>query len=452
MHSRGQLWREMRPTLALAAPIVIGQVSQIAMNVTDSVMIGQVGTVPLAASAFAGTVFALFFVLGLGLLAPVAVLVSHARGADDAERSRLLLKHGVGLALGFSVLEVLVMAMVGTQLHRFGQPPEVVATVGPYFLIIAFSLIPTLVFHVLRQYAESQGHPWWPMSIMTGTLLLNVVLNWLLIYGHGGFPALGLTGAGWATLFARLAGVVAIVWWLWRSEALAAFWPSRWLHGHVRSLYAEILKLGVPASGQLLFECGAFTAAALIVGFLGAVPLAAHQIALSCAGTTFMFTLGLSTAASMRVGQAAGAGEPDRVRAIGFGAQLIGVVMMSAFAVVFVFAGEWLAERFVDDRPVVTLAVQLLVVAAIFQVFDGAQVIGAGVLRGLKDVRIPTFITFVAYWVIALPAGYLLGVRWGYGATGVWVSLALGLGFAGVFLGLRFAYLTRPGAASGGGV
>jgi multidrug resistance protein, MATE family len=433
----------MRPTLALAAPIVIGQVSQIAMNVTDSVMIGHVGTVPLAASAFAGTVFGLFFVLGIGLLAPVAVLVSHARGADDAERSRRLLKHGVGLAFGFSVLEVLVMAVVGTQLHRFGQPPEVVATVGPYFLIIAFSLIPTLVFHVLRQYAESQGHPWWPMSIMTGTLLLNVVLNWVLIYGHWGFPALGLTGAGWATLIARLAGVVAIAWWLWRSGALASYWPGRWLHGHSRALYAEILKLGVPASGQLLFECGAFTAAALIVGFLGAVPLAAHQIALSCAATTFMFTLGLSTAASMRVGQAAGAGASDRVRAIGFGALLIGVVVMTAFALVFVFAGEWLAERFVDDRPVVALAAQLLVVAAIFQVFDGAQVIGAGILRGLKDVRIPTIITFVAYWMIALPTGYLLGIRWGYGAYGVWVSLALGLGFAGVFLGLRFAYLTR---------
>ncbi len=436
-------WRELRATLALAVPIVIGQVSQMAMNVTDSVMIGRVGTVPLAASAFAGTVFGMFFVLGIGMLMPVAVLVARSRGAGDPASGAQLLRHGLALALGFGALEFLVMGLLSTQLHRFGQPPEVVEIVGPYYLLIAGSLVPVLAFQTFRQFAESLGRPWMPMAIMLSSVVLNVFLNWVLIYGHLGVPELGLTGAGWATLLSRAAGLAAIILWVRQDAALRPWWPQHWTGPLLRARLAEMLRLGIPASGQLLFEAGAFTAAAIMMGWLGTVPLAAHQIAISCAGTTFMFTLGLALATSMRIGEAAGAGKHGRLRAIGFGALGAGVALMVVFAAIFVVGGEFLARQFVSDGEVVALAASLLVVAAVFQVFDGAQVIGAGALRGLTDIKLPTLITFVAYWVVALPGGYWFGVRSGHGALAVWGALAAGLAFAGVFLAVRFAVLTR---------
>jgi MATE family multidrug resistance protein len=187
-----------------------------------------VGTVPLAASAFAGTVFGMFYILGIGLLMPVAVLVSHARGANDPVGGQQLLRHGVALAVGFSLLEIAVMLVIGQQLHHFGQAPEVVAVVGPYFAIIAISILPVLVFQVVRQFAESLGQPWVPMAIMMASVLLNVVLNWLLIYGHWGLPAMGLTGAGWATLVSRVAALGALFLWLKTSPRLAEWWPPRW--------------------------------------------------------------------------------------------------------------------------------------------------------------------------------------------------------------------------------
>jgi MATE family multidrug resistance protein len=182
-----------------------------------------------------------------------------------------------------------------------------------------------------------------------------------------------------------------------------------------------------------------------MVGWLGAVPLAAHQIAISCASMTFMFTLGISSAASMRIGHVVGAREFHRLRPIGFGALAAGLGCMSLFALVFLFCGKWLASYFVVDPAVIQLAATLLLVAAVFQIFDGAQVIGAGMLRGLKDIRIPTAITFVAYWTIALPGGYAVGIRGGLGAVGVWAALAAGLAFAGVFLVIRFVLLTKTG-------
>lgn len=450
MENRQRMWRELRPTLALAAPIILGQISQMAMNLTDSVMIGRVGTVPLAGSAFAGNLFGLFFILGLGMLLPIAVLVAQARGAKDPQEAGELLRHGLVLATAFSFAEILIMAVLGTQLARLGQPPEVVAVAGPFYFVIALSLLPALLFQVLRQFAESMGRPWVPMVIMSAGILLNAGLNWLLIYGNAGFPAWGLTGAGCSTLTSRTLGVVVIVVWLRKDQGLRAAWPTTWFAPLSFARFRSMLRLGVPASGQLLFESGAFTAASIMIGWLGAISLAAHQIAISCAAMTFMFTLGLATAASMRIGQAVGAQEHERLRPIGFGALFAGLCCMSLFALVFAVGGEWLSAQFVNDAAVIALAAKMLIVAALFQLFDGAQVIGAGILRGLTDVRVPTAITFVAYWLIALPGGYWWGVHRGAGALGVWAALAAGLAFAGIFLAARFAFLTRTRPSSRG--
>ncbi|HTX64236.1 MAG TPA: MATE family efflux transporter [Opitutaceae bacterium] len=441
---------ELRPTLALALPIIAGQVSQILMGLTDSVMIGHVGRVPLAGSAFAGGVFGLFFIVGAGILSAVPVLVARAHGAGQPAECGVWLRHGLALALAIGAVEAGVTAGLATQLGRLGQPPEVVEVATPFFIIIGVSLVPTCVFQVLRQFSEGLGRPWQPMAILFFCVGLNAGLDWVFIFGHLGVPPLGLTGAGCSTFAARATACVLL--WVWfrrqpdvrpllpRAAALAAL--SR---RHLR----ELLHLGGPVAGQLLFEVVAFSTAALMMGWLGTVPLAAHQIALSCAALTFMFPLGLAMATSIRMSQAVGSGRRAALRPIGFSSLGLAVAIMGTFALVFALGGGVIARGFTLDPAVVALAARLLLVAAIFQIFDGGQVVGAGALRGLSDVRVPMLITFVAYWLVALPAAYFLGFRAGLGAVGIWIGLAAGLACAAVLLGARLARATvpRPAAA-----
>jgi len=349
------------------------------------------------------------------------------------------------------VLTTLLLGVLSRRLDRFGQPPEVVATANPFFLIIAVSLIPALVFQALRQFSEAIGRPWLPMGILFLTVALNVFFNWVLIFGHLGAPALGLTGSGCSTLLARSLSVVILWIWLRRLPHVAALCPRgragaglAWRH------FRAMLRIGVPVAGQLLFEVGAFSTAALLMGWLGTVPLAAHQIAVSCASFTFMFPLGLAMAASIRLSQAVGGGRRDTLRPIGFGALGLGVAVMGTFALILGLAGSWISRGFTTDPEVAALAARLLLVAAIFQIFDGGQVVSVGALRGLTDVKVPTAITFIAYWLVALPAGYLLAFRAGWGAPGIWAGLAAGLACAAVLLASRLARATAHGPAPAG--
>lgn len=442
---------EARSTLLLALPIVAGHVGQVLMSITDSYMVSLVGKVPFAASSFAGNVFNLFFLVAIGLLLAVPVLVARARGEGKPRECGELLRHGLLVSAVFCTVEMIALFALSFQLHRFNQPLEVVAAAGTFFRIITVSLAPVMIFQVLRQYSEAMGRPWAPMVILLSCVGLNVFLNWVLIYGNLGAPRLELVGAGWATLISRMMAAGVLFWWLRRkagnSDASAEefeAWPARWFARVERARIAELLRIGVPASGQLLFEGGAFIAAAVIMGWFHSVdPIAAHQVAINCASFTFMFVLGLSAAAGIRVGQCAGAGERGRLRVVGFGAVAMCVAWMS-FSAVVISLGRWtIAGWFRQDASVTALAAQFLVVAAIFQIFDGVQVVGAGMLRGLADVKVPTVITFVAYWIIALPVGYFYGVRGAGGPLGIWVAMAAGLAFAAIALSVRFVRLTR---------
>lgn len=431
--------RELRPTLALAFPIVIGQVSQMLIGLTDNAFIGRLGTVPLAAAAFTHGVFGMVYVVGMGLLLGPGVFAARDHGAGNEPGCASWLRHGrvLGVVVGLSAAGLL--AALSTQIHRLGQPPEVTAIVQPFFLLITSSVVPSLFFQVQRQFAESIGRPWMPMIIILGDVVLNAFLNWVLVFGHLGFSPLGLIGSGWATLVARLAAVVALGIWLRWSPAFAAVRAAPSL-GWERARFVRLLRLGIPAGIMLLFETGAFAASALMMGWLGAVPLAAHQIALGCAALTFMVPLGLSLAVSMRISKALGEGRHAALRPIGFGALGAGLLFMAAFAGVFAVAGPVITAAFTPAKEVAALAARLLMVAAVFQLFDGGQVISVGALRGLTDVRVPTAITFVAYWVVSLPLGYWLAFRSGFGATGLWAGLAAGLGCAAVALGARFYF------------
>jgi len=440
--SAAAIRRELGPTLALALPITVGQVSQMLIGFTDTAFIARLGAVPLAAAAFTQGLFGMFYVSCIGLLTGPGVFASRDHGAGNEAGCASWLRHGRALSFVVAFSAFGLLALASTQFDRLGQPPEVMAIVRPFFLLIAASLVPALLFQVQRQFAESVGRAWGPMIIIVVDVGVNAFFNWLLVFGHLGFPALGLIGSGCATLLARLFALLAIVLWLRFSPEFAPLRSAPWA-GWERARFVGLLRLGVPAGVMLLFETGAFGASALMMGWLGAVPLAAHQLALSCTALTFMVPLGISLAVSMRISRAHGEGRTAAARAIGMGALLAGLLAMLTFAGVFMLAGAAISNAFTSVREVATLAAELLLVAGIFQVVDGAQVIGVGALRGLTDVRVPAMLTFAAYWLFALPLGYGLAFHTRLGPVGLWIGLAAGLASAAISLSWRFWHKTR---------
>ena len=430
---------ESRLTLFLAVPMMAGQLSQMLMGVADSAMVGRVGVVPLAASSFANGLLSVPFLFGLGLLQAISVRVSQAHGAGERRETGEVLRHGLAITGVAGLGLVVITFIVGTQLARFGQPPEVAAEARPFFLLCGVSMLPVMLSMTFKQFSEALHHPLPPMLMLMGGVLLNVFLNWVLIYGNLGAPALGLTGAGIATLFSRVAILIAVVAYVFRARRFSDALPVGWRRPLERARVRSLLRIGLPASGQLLLEVTAFTVATIMIGWLGAQPLAAHQIALICASTSFMFPLGIATATSIRIGQALGANEPQRVRAIGFTSFALGLLIMSAMGLIFAFGNETLARAFVDDSTVAALAAKLLIIAAFFQLFDGLQVVGAGALRGLSDATVPMIACLVGYWIVFIPFAYLAAFRFGFGAAGIWCGLAAALGIVGVSLFTRFA-------------
>jgi MATE family multidrug resistance protein len=440
--------RECRDTLLLALPLIAGQLGQRLMSVADAVMLGHAGIVPIGVATFADALVAVPFILGIGLLTSVSVRVANARGAGRPSEAQDTFRHGTWLALGYGLLVVVGFALLLPWLHLFGQDAEVAAATPTYLLILAASLVPALLSIAWKNHSDALGHPWPAFWIFLYGVLLNIGLNWLWIYGHWGFPAMGANGAALATLVARTAMAAAILLWILRSPRLRAWTPRRdW--GHVtRGGFRRLLAIGVPTSFGLLTESAAFAISALVIGTFGKVPLAAHQVAITCAATTFMIPLGMAMALTVRIGALAGEQAWPRMHRVLAGGWLFGAGFMALSMLVFLFGGEWLAQRFVGDPAVIALSIQLLIVAGIFQLFDGLQVVSSGALRGFGDVRVPAWLALFAYWGLGLPVGGLLAYRWNLGAVGMWAGLAVGLGIAGLALSIRAWRRLRPPVTS----
>ena len=431
--------RELKLTLSLALPMVLGQIGQMLIGITDAAFIGRIGTTELAAAAFTNGVYGLCYVVGIGLLSPIGILTARDHGANNFAGCAAWLKHGRLVALCFGMVGCMVLGTVLLTIKMFSLPDSVVTVIPGFFILHGLSLIPAAQFQAQRQYLDATGQPWIASIIIYFNVILNAVLNWVFIWGHCGAPELGLIGSGVATLIARSVAVLLISLWLQRERHT----PVPWCFNHLRTL----LQLGVPSASSLLFEAGLFSAIMIMMGWLGTVPLAAHQVALTCASLTFMFPLGLSMAAGIRISRTRGeminSDANATLRVIGIGTLLCGAAFMLLFAVCFTFGGYYLAAAFTADDAVVEMTTQLLFVAAIFQLFDGIQVIAIGALRGLTDVRVPTIITFCAYWLIACPGAYLIGFKFHFGAVGVWSGTVIGLSCAALLLLWRFIFLTR---------
>jgi multidrug resistance protein, MATE family len=435
--------REVRPTWKLALPIVSGMVGQMLMGLADTLMVGRVGVIPLAAAAFVNAVVHLPLVFSVGLLSSVSVMVSQAYGANDPEEAGEALRHGLLIASVTGVLTVAGSFALLPILHLFGQPTDVIEACTAYLLLLGASMLPLGVAHTCKLFGESLNRPWTPSLILLGGVLLNIFLNWILIYGHWGAPALGLEGAGWATLLARIATAVGLIVFAIRSPALRRFQPLNWFARFQRSWFDRLLSLGWPVATQHLLEVSAFAFAAVMMGWISADAMAAHQVAITCASTTFMFPFGVGMAVCIRVGHVWGAGQFERMRRIGFVGLGMGAGIMAIFGTLFIVGRMPLARLFVTEPEAVALTAQLFLVAALFQVADGLQVVAISALRGLSDVRVPAIIAVLAYWVVAVPAGYYLGFKADLGAVGIWIGLAGGLGTAACGLSWRFHLKSR---------
>ncbi|WP_116542570.1 MATE family efflux transporter [Pontibacter virosus] len=431
-----------RKNFMLAYPVVLSQLGHIMVSVVDSMMVGQIGTVPLAAASLGNSIFTITLVFGLGVSYSITPLIAAADGRRNYTRISLLLLNGLFSNLLLGILLFIAGYFFSPYITWLNQPEEVVRQAIPYINILFLSMVPLMVFQAFRQFAEGLSLTKQAMYISVIANGLNVVLNYIFIYGKLGFEPMGLVGAGWATLISRIIMALMMGGYVLYAKRFAAF--HRFLtfrHLSFVHMY-HIFRLGLPISGQMVFEMGAFSFSAIMIGWLGARELAAHQIAINVASVTYMMASGIAAAATIRVGNQKGLRNYRAMQVAGTSSFVMGVLFMMISGLLMIAGKNFIPSLYLDDQVVIELASTLLIIAALFQISDGVQVVGLGALRGLEDVRIPGLISLVAYWVIGLPVGYILCFKLDFGVHGVWTGLLVGLSVAAILLFWRFKMLS----------
>lgn len=427
---------EIIPLLHLAAPMLVGQAGQVLMQMTDTLMVGRLGPVPLAGAALAGNflMFAMYF--AYGILGAISPRVARAFGAGDFAGAGSTARSGIFLAACTGLFVAVALGAVVPCLGSMGQPPEVVGVTGGYLLLLAGSMPGALIALVLGQTSEAVNRPWPVVFFMGGALTLNAVLNFLLIFGHMGFPAMGLQGAGLATLVARWCHALAMALWIAREKHMKpfGFFSRRVDFPMVGRLFRD----GLPVAGQDVLEGGAFAVGAIMMGWVGTTALAANQVAISIASLAWMFPVSLSMATSVRVAQETGADNPVSARKSGIVGILLGAGLMTLCATIYVCCGRWFAGFFTSDKEVAGLAGTLIIIAGIYQISDAVQSISLGALRGLLDNRVPMVANAICYWVLSLPSVYFLTFHTRLGAAGVWLGYLPWMILTGLFFLHRF--------------
>ncbi len=444
--------REFRYNLKLAAPVMLGMLGHTFVSFIDNIMVGQLGTAQLAAVSLGNSFMFIAMSLGIGFSTAITPLIAESDGAKDFIQGKSSFKHGLFLCTILGVLLFLLVFIAKPLMYLMKQPPEVVKLAIPYLDLVAISLIPLVVFQAFKQFSDGLSMTKAPMYATLLGNIVNVVLNYVLIFGTFGFPKLGIVGAAYGTLASR----VIMVWYLWYllkgKEKSKAFVTNIKLFVLNKFMLKKIVNLGAPSAMQMFFEVAIFTAAIWLSGLLGKNPQAANQIALNLSSMAFMIFTGLSVASMIRVGNQKGLKAYRELRRIAFSLFALGTLFAVSFALIFFVFHNELPKLYVDfddvknladNTEVVGIASKLLIVAAIFQISDGVQVVVLGALRGLQDVKIPTIITFVSYWLVGFPVSWFLGKEEAYGSFGIWLGLLAGLSTAAVLLYLRFNHLTR---------
>jgi multidrug resistance protein, MATE family len=450
--TRAAWGRELRATLKLAWPIVLANIAQTAMPTTDVVLIGRLGPEALASAALATNLFFAFAFFGTGIVTAIAPMVARELGRNrhSVRDVRRTFRQGMWMAVAVSIPIWMILWQAETILIWLGQEPELAAAAGLYMRALQWSILPLLFYVVLRALISAMERPMPALWVGLAAIVLNALTAYVLIFGKFGFPRLELIGAGIATtfsstvLFGGLALYLLIGRRFRRYRFFGRFWRSDWPR------FVEFWRLGLPIGVAHAFEVTIFNVAALLMGLIGSASLAAYAVALQIATLTFMVPLGLNQAVTVRVGRAYGAGDREGVRRAGWSAFALGIAFMSMTAMVMLFAPHLLVSAFLDladpvNANVIALAVSFLAFAAMFQVFDGAQTIGAGMLRGLHDTRVPMVFTAIGFWGIGLPLGAYLGLATDLAGAGIWIGLAAGLASVAILMTSRWIMRERFG-------
>jgi len=418
----------------------------------DNIMVGQLGTAELAAVSLGNSFVFIAMSLGIGFSTAITPLVAEADGAGNKADGKSALKHGLVLCtlLGISLFGIILLSK--PLMYLMDQPPEVVELAIPYLDLVAFSLVPLVMFQAFKQFSDGLSQTKYPMYATIIANVINIVLNYLLIFGSLGFPKLGIIGAAIGTLVSRFI-MLGFLWALLKTKKKFYTYVSGFNFKKIeKKVIRKIIDLGFPSALQMFFEVAIFTVAIWLSGVLGKNPQAANQIALNLSSMTFMFGMGLGVAAMIRVGNQKGLRNFTELRSIAQSIFFLTLLLEIVFAILFLIGRHWFPTLYLnvgdlanqaDNMEVIKIAAQLVLVAAFFQISDGLQVVILGALRGLQDVKIPTFITFVAYWLIGFPISYYLGLHTELKSTGIWLGLLSGLTASGIMLYIRFNYMTK---------
>lgn len=447
-----QYTREFSYNLKLAYPIILGMLGHTLIGIVDNIMVGKLGAAELAAVSLGNSFIFIAISLGIGFSTAITPIVAQADASKNTSDIRAAFHHGLFLCtiLGISLFSIIVLAK--PIMNYMGQPEEVIVLARPYIDWVAFSLIPMVVYQGYKQFADGLSMTKYSMYAIIMANVVHVLLNYLLIYGIWIFPKMGIIGAALGTVISRFMMLIFMHVILSKNSKLKAYFQNFSFQQIKKEMLNKIINLGLPSAMQMFFEVALFTAAIWLSGSLGKTSQAANQIALSLASATFMFAMGLSVAAMIRVSNQKGLSDFKKLVVVARSIFLLAIILETVFAVFFIAFHQFLPHFFLnmentmlvlDNEEVIAIAAKLLLVAAVFQISDGIQVVVLGALRGLQDVKIPMYITFAAYWVIGFPISYYLGKHTELKATGIWIGLLAGLTVAAVFLYIRFNYLTK---------
>jgi MATE family multidrug resistance protein len=434
---------EFKNNLKLATPIMMGSLGHLLVGLIDDIMVGRLGPIELAATSLGNSLVFIALSIGIGFSFAITPLIAESDGEGDKEKGRSIFQHGLILTALMGVGMFVLLLLIKPILYHLDQPEEVVALAIPYYEIVAISMIPLMVFQGFKQFTDGLSQTKYAMYATILTNVVNVLLNFALIYGFWIFPRLELVGAAIGTLVSRIVMVFFIYFMIKNRTSFKAYFKRLKLHELNKQIFKKIVFLGFPTALQMLFEVGLFTASVMLAGTLGAFPQAANQIALKLASTTFMVAVGIGVAATIRVGNQKGLRNFVELRRIAFSNFLLILIIMFNFAIGFLLLKDYLPYAFTNNAEVIQIASGLLIIAGFFQLSDGLQAVILGGLRGLQDVNIPSVLTFIAYWIIGFPICFYLGKESNLGATGIWIGLLVALTSSALMLFLRFNYLSN---------
>ena len=444
--------KEFHYNLRLAFPVILGMLGHMFVSFADNVMVGQLGAAELAAVSLGNSFFFIAMSLGIGFASAITPIVAEADSAKNPVGVKNALKHGLILCGLLSGILYSLMLLAKPVMRNMDQPLEVVDLAIPYLDIIAISIIPLVIFEALKRFSDGLSNTKHPMYATILANIINVVINYLLIFGSFGFPKLGIIGAGIGTLISRVIMVI-FLWIIFTKNKRFKLYVTKIKFKITNiKIFKKITDIGLPSAFQMLFEVGIFTAAIWMSGVLGKNYQAANQIAFNLSAMTFMVGIGLGVAATIRVGNQKGLSDFVSLRKIAFSIFLLTALIEIIFALMFFILKDWLPTLYLDTEnisktiengEVILIASKLLLIVALFQIFDGLQVVILGALRGLQDVKIPTLITFIAYWLIGFPICFYLGLYTPLKSIGIWIGLLISLSVSSILLYLRFNYLSK---------